>query len=94
MMNEVEIIGDVRGKGMMIAIELVRNRDTKEPLDYGEILQLLWALRDSGVLFLPCGRYSNVFRMMPPLVITKEHLDKALEIIRDVLKDNQGSILV
>ncbi len=46
---------------MMIAIELVRNRDTKEPLDYGEILQLLWALRDSGgVLFLPCGRYSNV----------------------------------
>ncbi|NLI69663.1 MAG: aspartate aminotransferase family protein [Firmicutes bacterium] len=93
MMNEIEIIGDVRGKGMMIAIELVRNRDTREPLDYGEILQLLWALRDRGVLFLPCGQYSNVFRMMPPLVITRELIDKALEIIREVLKDNESSML-
>ncbi len=93
MMDEIAIIGDVRGKGLMIAIEVVKNRDTKEPIDLGELMQILWSLRDKGVLMLPCGRYSNVFRLMPPLVITRKHLDQALEIIGAVLKEVQKDIL-
>ena len=92
MMDEIEIIGDVRGKGFMIAIEVVADRITKEPIDLGTMMQTLLALRDRGVLMLPCGRFNNVFRLMPPLVITKNHLDQALEIIREVLKDVQESI--
>ncbi len=93
MMDEIEIIGDIRGKGFMIAIETVKDRETKEPVDLGEMMQIVWSLRDKGVLMLPCGRYNNVFRLMPPLVITKEHLDQALEIIGDVFKQVQGDIL-
>ncbi len=94
MMDEVEIIGDVRGKGLMIAVELVKNRTTKEPTRIEELIPILWSLRDRGVLMLPCGRHDNVLRLMPPLVITKKHLDKSLEILRDVLKQFQGNILV
>ncbi len=93
MMDEIEIIGDVRGKGLMIAIEMVRDRDTKEPIDLGELMQILLALRDKGVLMLPCGRHTNVFRLMPPLVITRDHLDQALEIIDEVFKEVQKTIL-
>lgn len=93
MMDEIEIIGEVRGKGFMIAIEVVKNRDTKEPIELGDLLQTIFALRDKGVLMLPCGRHNNVFRFMPPLVITKKHLDQALEIIRDVLKGTQKDMM-
>lgn len=93
MMDEIELIGEVRGKGLMIGIELVRNRETKEPIDIGELMQILLALRDKGVLMLPCGRHNNVFRLMPPLVITGEQLDKALEIIAGVFKAVQKDIV-
>ncbi len=93
MMDEIEVIGDVRGKGFMIAVEMVRNRETKEPFDLGEMMQTLLALRDKGVLMLPCGRHTNVFRLMPPLVITKKHLDRSLEIIRGVFKEVQKDVL-
>lgn len=93
MMEDIELIGDVRGRGLMIGIELVRNRETKEPIDLGEMMQILWSLRDKGVLMLSCGRHNNVFRMMPPLVITRKQLDKSLEIIGDVFKQVQEDIL-
>ncbi len=93
MMEELEIIGEVRGKGLMIGVELVKNRESKKPLDVGEIIQIIWGLRDRGVLLLPCGRYNSVLRLMPPLVISKNHLDTSLEIIREVLKENQQWML-
>jgi 4-aminobutyrate aminotransferase len=91
--DEREVIGDVRGMGLGIAIELVKNRETKEPLKIEEMLRILFSLRDKGVLALPCGRFDNVLRIMPPLVISKEHLDKALEIISEVLGEVEGDIL-
>lgn len=93
MMNEIEMIGDVRGKGFMIAIELVKNRETKTPIDLGDLMQILWGLRENGVLMLPCGRHNNVLRFMPPLVITKKHVDRSLETIGAVLKQSQENIL-
>lgn len=84
--KERKIIGDVRGMGLGIALELVRDRETKEPLATGEMVRLLWTLRDNGVLVLPCGRYNNILRVIPPLVISKSLIDKAIEIISDVLE--------
>jgi 4-aminobutyrate aminotransferase-like enzyme len=94
--KEREIIGDVRGKGLgiAIAIELVKNRETKEPLQIGEMVRIMWGLRDKGVLLLPAGRFGNVLRFISPLVITKAHVDKALEIISQVLKEVEGDVLV
>lgn len=93
MAKEIEIIGDVRGKGLMIGVELVKNRATKKPIALEEMVRVLWSLRDNGILCLPCGRYSNVFRLMPPLVITKNLMDKALEIFGSVLRELQPQIL-
>jgi 4-aminobutyrate aminotransferase len=93
MAKERELIGDVRGLGMAIAIEIVSNRETKEPVSPEVMGRILWTLRDKGVVILPCGRYGNVLRFMPPLVITKKHVDKALEIISEVLKEVEDDVL-
>ena len=94
MAEEREIIGDVRGKGLGIGIELVRDRETKEPLPVSEMQRIMRMLRERGIYIIPGGRYGNVLRCIPPLVITKAHLDKALEIIDEVLKEVEGDILV
>lgn len=84
--KERDLIGDVRGMGMGIALEMVKDRETKEPLDAGEMVRIVWALRDRGVFVLPCGRYDNVLRMIPPLVIPKSYIDKSIKIISEVLE--------
>ncbi|OEU82072.1 MAG: hypothetical protein BA865_14400 [Desulfobacterales bacterium S5133MH4] len=71
---------------MGIALEMVRNRETKEPLQTGEMVRIVWALRDRGVFVLPCGRYDNILRVIPPLVISKSLMNKALKIISEVLE--------
>lgn len=81
-----QVIGDVRGMGMGMALELVRDKATKEPLQAGEMVRVVWMLRDRGVYVLPCGRYGNVLRVIPPLVISKALIDRAVDIISDVLE--------
>jgi len=93
MAKEREIIGDVRGKGLGIGVELVKNRETKEPVKLDEMERIEWRLRDKGLLVLGCGRNGNVLRIIPPLVITKDHVDKGLEIISEVLKEVEGDVL-
>ncbi len=79
------LIGDVRGKGLVVGIELVKDRETKEPAteETGRMLDLL---KDNGVLAGSEGPYGNVIKVRPPLVFRKEHadilikaLDRALE---------------
>ncbi len=84
--KERDVIGDVRGLGWGIAIELVSNKETKQPLSMAEVVRIVWHLRDKGVYVLPCGRYDNILRMIPPLVISKDLVDKAIDIIADVLE--------
>jgi 4-aminobutyrate aminotransferase len=77
------LIGDVRGLGLMIGVELVRDRATKEPAntERDEIVQDCFR---QGLLMLGCG--VSTLRFCPPLVVTKEHCDKAVAILDDVLK--------
>ena len=74
--EKFSLIGDVRGKGLMIGIELVRDRKTKEPADT-ETKELRAALREAGVLVGSGGVFSNVLRFQPPLSITAEECDRA-----------------
>jgi len=87
--KESRIIGDVRGRGLFIGIELVKDKETKEPLDFPtEIMgKILPGLLNRGVIAVPCGRYSNVLRFMPPLTITKEYLEKATDILLSICKE-------
>ncbi len=76
------LIGDVRGLGLMVGMELVRDRDSKEPAEL-ERDALVQAAFQRGLLLLGCGQ--NTVRFCPPLVVTPEQIDVAVEIVEESL---------
>ncbi len=86
-MDEVECIGEVRGRGLMIGCELVADRESKEPLPAAKVGEIAMKLLNRGIIMTPCGRNFNVFRFMPPLTITRDYALKATDIVLEVLKD-------
>jgi 4-aminobutyrate aminotransferase len=86
-MSAVKCIGDVRGRGLMIGVEVVADRKTKEPLAGAKCGEIAFKLLNRGVLMTPCGRYGNVFRFMPPLTVPREYAYKATDVMIDILKD-------
>ncbi|MDT0439937.1 MULTISPECIES: 4-aminobutyrate--2-oxoglutarate transaminase [Streptomyces] len=80
MAEKFDVIGDVRGRGAMIAVELVKDRATKEP-DAASTAALAKACHQEGLLVLTCGTYGNVLRFLPPLVIGDDLLNEGLDII-------------
>ena len=81
--SRVPAIGDVRGLGCMLAIELVKDRETKEP-DAALAEQVIVRARERGLLLLKCGPYKNVVRFLPPLTSTSAEIAKATEILGGV----------
>jgi 4-aminobutyrate aminotransferase len=77
------LIGDVRGKGLMIGIEMVKDLETKEKA-IEERNRVIEACFKKGLLILGCGE--NVIRLSPPLIITKKEADIALTIFEEVLR--------
>jgi len=79
--EEFDLIGDVRGLGPMAALELVKDRRTKEPAP-----EAAKAIADhcfqNGLILLVCGCYGNVLRFMMPLVTSEDQLDEGLAILR------------
>jgi 4-aminobutyrate aminotransferase len=86
-MKTVKVIGDVRGRGLMIGCEVVADQKTKQPPEPGVCGEIAMKLLNKGILITPCGRYGNVFRFMPPLTIPLEYALKATDIMIDVLKE-------
>ncbi|WP_189320415.1 4-aminobutyrate--2-oxoglutarate transaminase [Streptomyces flaveus] len=80
MQEKYEIIGDVRGRGAMLAIELVKDPSTKEP-NPEAAAALAKACHQEGLLVLTCGTYGNVLRFLPPMVIGEELLSEGLDIL-------------
>lgn len=72
------LIGDVRGLGLMLGIELVRNRQTKEPATQ-ETLALMEHMREMGVLIGKGGLTGNTVRLKPPMCITKDDAEFLLD---------------
>jgi 4-aminobutyrate aminotransferase/(S)-3-amino-2-methylpropionate transaminase len=75
-------IGDVRGLGAMVAMELVKNGDSSQP-DAELTKALTMKAGERGLLLLSCGVRSNVIRILAPLTIPFEHLEEGLEILFD-----------
>jgi len=86
MADKYELIGDVRGLGVMQAIELVKDRKTKEPAT-DEVSKVIVKAREKGLLLLRAGLYLNVIRLHPPLTIEEELLNKGLDILEESLKE-------
>jgi 4-aminobutyrate aminotransferase/(S)-3-amino-2-methylpropionate transaminase len=77
-------IGDIRGVGAMWALELVRDRTTREPAP--ELTkQVLTLCHQAGLLILSAGTYGNVIRLLPPLVATEEQVEEGLSILEEAL---------
>ncbi len=86
MQEKYEIIGDVRGKGPMLAMELVRDRVSKEPA--GEATRQLTKLcYEKGLIILSCGAHHNVVRFLMPLVTTDDQLERGLSILDESIHE-------
>ena len=83
--DKYEVIGDVRGKGPMLAMELVKDRKTKEP-NPEAASKVMKSCLGAGLLTLKAGLYSNCIRLHPPLTIGDELLEKGLTIMEEAFK--------
>jgi 4-aminobutyrate aminotransferase / (S)-3-amino-2-methylpropionate transaminase / 5-aminovalerate transaminase len=82
--GRVDSVGEVRGLGPMVALELVLSRETKEPAA-ALASATTAAARELGLVLLSCGLYGNVIRILVPLVISDEDLDHGLELLERAL---------
>ena len=79
--EKYEFIGDVRGTGLLIGVELVKDRSTREPLDKSVTRQMFLETVKRGLV---CMNYKPNFRINPPLVLSREEADEGLAIIDEV----------
>jgi 4-aminobutyrate aminotransferase len=82
--QEREIVGDVRGKGLMIGAEFVEDKETKKP-GVDQVKEVMLRCWRRGVATVTCG--VSTLRLVPPLTITRELVDTSLEIVEDVIKE-------
>jgi 4-aminobutyrate aminotransferase-like enzyme len=86
MKEKYRLVGDVRGMGMMQAMELVRDRGTKEPAPV-ETAELMERARANGLLIGKGGLYGNVIRMAPPMNISKADVDEGVRLLDKSLSE-------
>lgn len=86
LMEKHDIIGDVRGKGLMTGIEMVTDRDSKTPAT-AECVQVFERARELGLLIGKGGFFGNVLRIKPPMCITRDDVDFMLEVLDTALSE-------
>lgn len=85
--DEFEFVGDVRGKGLMIGIELVTDKVTKKSLP-AKYFDIIWEdTKDMGLLVGRGGLRANVIRLKPPMCVTKEDADFTVDVLRKVFRN-------
>ncbi len=84
--NAFTCIGDVRGLGAMVAMELVKDRDSREPAP-ALTKALVQAAAAKGLVILSCGTYANVIRFLMPLVASDTLIDEGLDILESALEE-------
>jgi 4-aminobutyrate aminotransferase-like enzyme len=85
--EDLPIVGEVRGKGLLLGIELVRDKASRAPLAREDMRRLFTALLGQGLLVMPSA---SALRINPPLVITRDQAASGIEIIVHVLKNAQA----
>ena len=86
LMGHHDLIGDVRGRGLFLGIELVRDRDSLEPADE-EASMLVNAMRERGVLLSTDGPLNNVLKIKPPMVVGRDDIDMTLRLLDDAFTE-------
>ena len=83
--QQFDIIGEIRGLGAMLGLELVQGENREPAAD--EAKQLTSFCLEKGLILLSCGSYGNIIRVLAPFVITDEQLDKGLSILEESLEE-------
>jgi len=87
--RDVPEIGDIRGLGAMIGVEMVKDPETKEPAK-DLVGAIIGEAMGRGLLAVNCGVYKNVLRHLVPLVISDEELDEGLEVLAESVTAARG----
>ena len=80
--EDFDVLGDVRGMGLMVATEFVDNAGNPDMALTNKVVKIC---ADQKLLFLTCGTYQNVIRWIPPLVVNAEQIDESLKIFAAAL---------
>ncbi|UJR07661.1 hypothetical protein I4U23_011948 [Adineta vaga] len=80
------VIGDVRGKGLLIGMEMVTDKESRKPFPVEKMNAVLDRCRHNGLLLGKGGNFGNVFRIKPPMCITKEDADFAVDVLEDAIR--------
>jgi taurine-pyruvate aminotransferase len=86
---DLKVVGDVRGKGLLIGIELVKDRGTKEQLDAAQLARIVDFCRDNRLIVGRAGggrRFGTTITLCPPLVITRAECDRIVDTLRRALQ--------
>lgn len=84
-LSDTGVIGEVRGRGAMLAVEIVRPGSTEpDPILTKAVAAEAF---NRGVIVLTCGTYGNIIRLLPPLVISDELLDEGISVLADVVRE-------
>jgi len=84
MMDNFDFVGDVRGYGPMIGVEIVESKTSKIP-DKIKANKIIDQSRENGLLLVSCGKEGNVIRFMGPLTTPKKHVEEAMEMFKNSL---------
>jgi len=84
--NKYDLIGDVRGKGLFIAVEMISDCDMTPASEAAS--SIVQQLKESGVLTNTIGPYSNILKLRPPMIFSRENSDYFLDRFDSILKKN------
>lgn len=89
--DEFESVGDVRGKGLMIGVEMVEDSTSHAPMTKERFAVIWEQCKDMGLLLGKGGFHGNVFRIKPPMIITEKDVEFSLQVIRLALENDRNS---
>jgi 4-aminobutyrate aminotransferase-like enzyme len=87
-----KVMGEVRGQGFYLSVELVKDKKTKEPVNGEKVFGLMGELINKGILNFICGRYGNTFRFMPPLTTPKAYFETAANAFIELVKEHEKDL--
>lgn len=86
--EQFDFVGDVRGKGLFIGVELMKDQETRTP-DPVTASKLVRDMRHRGVLISACGKVDNVLKIRPPLVFSKDNANQLLDTLQDAFRAHE-----